>query len=80
MARLRTETAPEITVNDESVVWQNIETDYWKTFLKDLKALSKPFMNAFLSLSFYFWLVNTLIFLIYLIVKLLSILLTGYYY
>ena len=23
-------------VNDESVVWQNIETDYWKTFLKDL--------------------------------------------
>ena len=26
----------EKKVNDESVVWQNIETDYWKTFLKDL--------------------------------------------
>ena len=44
----------EKKVNNESVVWQNVETDYWKTFLKDLKALSKPFMNAFLSLSFFF--------------------------
>jgi glutamate synthase (NADPH/NADH) large chain len=26
----------EKKVNDESVVWQSIETDYWKTFLKDL--------------------------------------------
>ena len=26
----------EKKVNDESVVWQNIETDYWKSFLKDL--------------------------------------------
>ena len=26
----------EKKVNDESVVWQNVETDYWKTFLKDL--------------------------------------------
>jgi len=26
----------EKKVNDESVVWQNIETGYWKKFLKDL--------------------------------------------
>ena len=26
----------EKKVNNESVVWQNVETDYWKTYLKDL--------------------------------------------
>ena len=26
----------EKKVNNESVVWQNIETDYWKKYLKDL--------------------------------------------
>ena len=26
----------EKKVNNESVVWQNVETDYWKKFLKDL--------------------------------------------
>ena len=26
----------EKKVNPESVVWQNVETDYWKKFLKDL--------------------------------------------
>ena len=26
----------EIKVNPESVVWQNVETDYWKKYLKDL--------------------------------------------
>ena len=28
----------EKKVNEESVVWQNVETDYWKKFLKDLIA------------------------------------------
>ena len=23
-------------VNSETVIWQNVETDYWKDFLKDL--------------------------------------------
>ena len=26
----------EKKVNSESVVWQNVETSYWKNFLKDL--------------------------------------------
>ena len=26
----------EKKVNNESVVWQNVETDYWRTYLKDL--------------------------------------------
>ncbi len=26
----------EKKVNPDSVVWQNVETEYWKTFLKDL--------------------------------------------
>ena len=26
----------EKKVNSESVVWQNVETDYWKNYLKDL--------------------------------------------
>ena len=26
----------EKKVNNESVVWQNVETDHWKTYLKDL--------------------------------------------
>ena len=26
----------EKKINPESVVWQNVETDYWKKFLKDL--------------------------------------------
>ena len=26
----------ENKVNPDSVVWQNVETDYWKKFLKDL--------------------------------------------
>ena len=26
----------EKKVNSETVIWQNVETDYWKDFLKDL--------------------------------------------
>ena len=39
----------EKKVNPESVVWQNVETDYWKNFLKDL--ISEHFIETRSNLS-----------------------------
>ena len=46
----------EKKVNEESIIWQNVETDYWKNFLKKLiiehfnetdSLLSKNIINNF---------------------------------
>ena len=39
----------EKKVNPESVVWQNVETDYWKTLLKNL--ISEHFKETNSNLS-----------------------------